>query len=403
MKLADYIKSRKGAVTPRGTSIDYEMALISHYMHNRGTSAEAQYTKGAEAYNTLMCRNISTPITDADAESFMEGITTEYQPVTEPAFTFIDLFAGIGGFRLAMQACGGKCVFSSEFNPNAKKTYSLNYGDVPFGDITLRATKDCIPQDFDVICGGFPCQAFSIAGYQKGFEDTRGTLFFDIAEIIREHRPKAAFLENVRNLEGHDNGKTFAVIRQTLNGLGYEVYHKVINACEYGNIPQTRARIMIVAISRDRVPNYGCFRFPEPIELTRTIHDCIQPGPKDEKYYYRPGHIYYDRLLQGMQSQNTIYQWRRVYVRENKNKLCPTLTANMGGGGHNVPLILTDEGIRKLTPKECLNFMGYPANFAFPGSIAESAKYMQAGNSVVVPMMTRVAGEIVRVLSAKEQ
>ncbi len=397
MKLADYINIRKPAASTSGSDISTDMALISHYMHNRGTATGQKYIRGAQAYNALICRDIDTPITDADAQSFLQGITTEYQPVDNPRFTFIDLFAGIGGFRLSMQKFGGKCVFSSEFNPNAQKTYSLNYGDVPFGDITLRATKDCIPDHFDIVCGGFPCQAFSIAGYQKGFEDTRGTLFFDIAEIIKEHRPKAAFLENVRNLEGHDSGKTFAVIRQTLDDLGYEVYHKVINACEYGNIPQTRARIMIVAISRDQVPAYRDFKFPEPVELTKTIHDCIQPGPKDSRYYYRPGHIYYDRLAEGMTSQDTIYQWRRVYVRENKSNLCPTLTANMGGGGHNVPLILTDCGIRKLTPKECLNFMGYPENFSFPDSISESAKYMQAGNSVVVPMMARVAEQVVKV------
>lgn len=314
------------------------------------------------------------------------------------SFSFIDLFAGIGGFRLALQRLGGKCVFSSEINPKAQETYLHNYGEKPYGDITKEEVKNAIPQDFDVLCAGFPCQAFSIAGYQKGFEDARGTLFFDIAEIVQKHKPRVVFLENVKNLESHDKGKTFEVICNTLKSLGYTIYHKVLNACEFGNVPQNRERIMIVAFNNDKVTNYSDFKFPEPIPLVKTIHDCIEEGKKEEKYYYREGQTYYTRLLKDVLKTDSIYQWRRVYCRENKSHLCPTLTANMGGGGHNVPIILTKEGIRKLTPKECLNFMGYPKEFEFPETISNSAKYMQAGNSVVIPVIQRVAEEIIKVI-----
>jgi DNA (cytosine-5)-methyltransferase 1 len=314
------------------------------------------------------------------------------------SFSFIDLFAGIGGFRLALQRLGGKCVFSSEINPKAQETYLHNYGEKPYGDITKEEVKNAIPQDFDVLCAGFPCQAFSIAGYQKGFDDARGTLFFDIAEIVQKHKPRVVFLENVKNLESHDKGKTFEVICNTLKSLGYTIYHKVLNACEFGNVPQNRERIMIVAFNNDKVTNYSDFKFPETIPLVKTIHDCIEEGKKEEKYYYREGQTYYTRLLKDVLKTDSIYQWRRVYCRENKSHLCPTLTANMGGGGHNVPIILTKEGIRKLTPKECLNFMGYPKEFEFPETISNSAKYMQAGNSVVIPVIQRVAEEIIKVI-----
>jgi DNA (cytosine-5)-methyltransferase 1 len=393
-KLVDFIGTKQSKIE----GLEEQMAYISHYMHNRGTQFEKNYEKGIELYNNLVGRDSETPISDDDCKDFLTKMELNFQPVEAPKFTFIDLFAGIGGFRLAMQAQGGKCVFSSEFNPNAQKTYAHNYGEVPFGDITKEYIKDIIPDSFDVLCGGFPCQAFSIAGYRKGFEDTRGTLFFDIAEIIKKHQPSVAYLENVRNLEGHDNGQTFEVIKNTLIELGYSVYHKVLNASIYGNIPQHRERILIVAFNNTKVPNHIDFKFPEPIELTKTIHDCLFPEQQDEKFYYRESQMYYPQLIKDMTNPNTIYQWRRIYCRENKSNLCPTLTANMGGGGHNVPLILTQYGIRKLTPKECLNFMGYPEQYSYPESISESAKYMQAGNSVVVPMMTRVAEQIAKIL-----
>ena len=314
-----------------------------------------------------------------------------------PKFKFIDLFAGIGGFRLACQSIGGKCVFSSEWDLNAQKTYYANFGDIPYGDITLPETKAAIPTSFDLLCGGFPCQAFSVAGYRKGFEDTRGTLFFDVAEIIKEKKPKAVFLENVKNLYTHDNGKTFAIIKQTLEDLGYHVFHNVMSPAEYANVPQNRERIFIVCFNKELVPNYMDFKFPEKEDLTNSIHDCIDQNVKDNRFIYTEKMLHYGDLTDAITSKNTIYQWRRKYVRENKSKLCPTLTANMGTGGHNVPLILSDYGIRKLTPKECLNFQGFPKEYAFP-DIAISACYKQAGNSVTVPLITKVCKMIWKIL-----
>lgn len=321
-----------------------------------------------------------------------------FPSVQNPMFTFIDLFAGIGGFRLGMQSIGGKCVFSSEWEENARKTYFHNYGEFPYGDITQESVKRKIPLNFDVLCGGFPCQAFSVAGYRKGFEDTRGTLFFDVVTIIKRHKPKVVFLENVKNLQHHDEGKTFQVIKDTLEELGYKVSYKVMNAMEYANIPQNRERIFIVAFDPIAVPNYRLFQFPDKEPLTETIHSCIEPDKKEEKFYYRQNQKYYPMLIDSIVSKDTVYQWRRQYVRENKNNVCPTLTANMGTGGHNVPLILTDFGIRKLTPKECLNFQGYPREFNFPDSIAISKMYMQAGNSVVVPLIKKICSQISEVL-----
>ena len=329
-------------------------------------------------------------------------------------FTFIDLFAGIGGFRLAMQANGGKCVFSSEWDEAAKKTYFENYGDMPFGDITNPETKAQIPEHFDVLCAGFPCQAFSIAGYQKGFDDVRGTLFFDVADILEKHRPKAFYLENVKNLKSHDEGRTFAKIMDVLhNRLGYEVDSKVMNPCEYANVPQNRERIFIVGFDPKQVNipdsffvngNFQ-FNFPEKENLTRNIHDIIDDSVEDEKLFYKEGHLYYDRMKDVITNPDTVYQWRRVYIRENKNGVCPTLTANMGEGGHNVPIVRTSKGIRKLTPEECLKFQGFPVDkgFHFPNTIAQSKKYKQAGNSVTVPLITKVSERVIQFLKENEK
>lgn len=313
-------------------------------------------------------------------------------------FTFIDLFAGVGGFHFALRELGGVCVFASEWDENAQKTYETNHGIKPFGDITKTEIKAKIPSKFDVLCAGFPCQAFSIAGYQKGFSDSRGTLFFDIEQIITKHRPKIVFLENVKNLVSHDKGNTFKVILDTLeNKLNYQVFYKVMNSCEYANVPQNRERIFIVAFDRNSNLDFSKFEFPEKIALTRTIHDLLDKEKQDESYYYEKSK-YISQLKESMTSKDTIYQWRRVYVRENKNGICPTLTANMGTGGHNVPLIIDNFGIRKLTPKECFAFQGYDMNTFVMPNIAKSKLYMQAGNSVTMPLVKRVAQEFLQVL-----
>lgn len=338
-----------------------------------------------------------------NAQAFFDTKNVRFKCQENSSFTFIDLFAGIGGFRLAMQDCGGRCVYSSEFDDAAKQTYYENYGEVPFGDITKQENKDFIPKDFDVLCAGFPCQAFSIAGYRKGFEDVRGTLFFDVADILEKHQPKAFYLENVKNLKSHDEGRTFEKIMDVLkNRLGYTVFSKVMNPCEYANVPQNRERIFIVGFNPEKLklPENFEFQFPEKQELTRTIHDIVDDTIDDEKLFYRQGQLYYDRMKDVITNPDTVYQWRRVYIRENKSGVCPTLTANMGEGGHNVPIICTSKGIRKFTPEECLCFQGFPANrkekpFSFPTTIAQSKKYKQAGNSVTEPLIHRVAEKVI--------
>ena len=389
-------------------TLSEQMAYLTHFIQNHKISHKLSYSQKAleiikevsEYLNATDEGNdiVSEPAVDYSYSLFSDIVHPRFPSVANPKFTFIDLFAGIGGFRIALQSLGGKCVFSSEWDANAQKTYFYNFGEIPYGDITKESIKNCIPDGFDVLCAGFPCQAFSIAGYRKGFEATRGTLFFDVAEIIKRKHPKAVFLENVKNLYTHDNGKTFAVIKATLEELGYVVYHKVMNSMEYANVPQNRERIFIVCFDPNQVKNHHQFSFPERTELTHTIHDCIDPEINDKALFYGAKFIHYEELKRDMVSMDTIYQWRRQYVRENKSNVCPTLTANMGTGGHNVPLILTKYGIRKLSPKECINFQGYPKEYQFPTSIANSAKYKQAGNSVVVPLITKVCQNIISII-----
>ena len=389
-------------------SFDDQLSILTHIGQSQKSALKIPYNSIAQkilkSWNSALDKNSNKNTVRESSQTyfFPELFEPVFKAKADATFTFIDLFAGIGGFRLAMQSCGGRCVFSSEWDENAKKTYLNNFGEYPFGDITLESTKKCIPDGFDVLCGGFPCQAFSIAGYRRGFEDTRGTLFFDVAEIIRRKRPKAVYLENVKNLYTHDNGKTFEVIKNTLEGLGYVVYHKVMNAMEYANVPQNRERIFIVCFDPKQVPNHANFKFPAPVKLTKTIHDCIKDDENSKELFYSDKMGHFKDLQDGITSMDSIYQWRRQYVRENKSHVCPTLTANMGTGGHNVPLILTDNGIRKLSPKECINFQGYPAKYEFPETISNAAKYKQAGNSVVVPLIKRVSEQIIAVISKKE-
>ncbi|TAE17413.1 MAG: DNA cytosine methyltransferase [Bacteroidetes bacterium] len=318
-------------------------------------------------------------------------------------FTFIDLFAGVGGFRLALQSLGGKCVFTSEIDTFAQKTYQANFGELPHGDITKQEVKEAIPKKFDILCAGFPCQAFSVAGYQKGFADSRGTLFFDIEQIVEKHRPKVIFLENVKGLQQHDKGNTFKIMLDILeNKLNYKVFHKVLNSMLHANVPQNRERILIVCFDREQRIDFENFEFPDELPLTQTIHNILSTEQQEKMYYYQKEHIYYKELSKTVLNQDTVYQWRRVYVRENKSNVCPTLTANMGTGGHNVPIIGDNFGIRKLTPRECFSFQGFPSNFKFP-NVANSKLYTQAGNSVTVPLIERVAENILKLLPIKKR
>lgn len=300
------------------------------------------------------------------------------------SYKAIDLFAGIGGIRLGFQRAFGETidfVFASEIDKYACETYYANFGEKPCGDITKIDEKNIPP--FDILLAGFPCQAFSVAGLRKGFEDTRGTLFFEIARILKHHKPKVVFLENVKGFKNHDKGTTFKVIKETLEELGYKIFSQVLNAKDFG-VPQNRERIYIIGFLDSDVE----FEFPEKEELGISIENCLEKKV-EEKYYYK-NTVLFEKLKDEVVCQKTVYQWRRQYVRANKSKVCPTLTANMGTGGHNVPLVIDDIGIRKLTPRECLNFQGFSASFNFP-NIVNSQLYKQAGNSVSVPVVEKIA------------
>jgi DNA (cytosine-5)-methyltransferase 1 len=402
-----YLKKVISRVLMNGENIETLMPVITHYLNN---DIDTNILTNEDAI--LVLNNVINE--NRNNEKFSKNIAEEasqyllfketdkdipFKPNKDSNFTFIDLFAGIGGFRIAMQELGGRCVFSSEWDEYAKKTYYANFGEIPFGDITKEETKKYIPENFDILCAGFPCQAFSIAGYQKGFSDTRGTLFFDIEQIVERHRPKVVFLENVKNLVSHDKGRTFKVIIEILEKkLGYKIFHIVLNTMNYVDIPQNRERVFLVAFEPDKVKNYSKFAFPEPIKLNRSIRDFLSTSKVDDKYYYKKDHKYYPELIKAINNTDTVYQWRRIYVRENKNNVCPTLTANMGTGGHNVPLIKDRYGIRKLTPKECFALQGYPMDkFKFP-NISDSKLYMQAGNSVTTSLVKRISQEVINVL-----
>lgn len=310
-------------------------------------------------------------------------------------WTTIDLFAGVGGVRLGFEKAGFKTVFANDFEPKCKVTYDLNFKDTKLvvEDITKIAEED-VP-DYDFVLGGFPCQAFSIAGYRHGFDDIkgRGNLFFDIARLIKAKQPTGFLLENVKNLKGHDGGKTFSIIEQTLNELGYTIKYKVLNSMDYGNVPQNRERVYIVGFKDPKKTE--AFEFPEPIKLTKKIKDILEKDV-DEKYYYN-GKPLYEKLKLDVTEENEVYQWRRQYVRKNKKGVCPTLTANMGMGGHNVPIVFDGKGIRKLTPRECFRIQGFPDSYQLP-AIADSALYKQAGNSVSAPVLERIAQQMMKVL-----
>ncbi|RIY36219.1 DNA cytosine methyltransferase [Psittacicella gerlachiana] len=309
--------------------------------------------------------------------------------------TCASFFAGVGGIDLGFEQAGFEIIYANEIDKYAVETFKANSKAFMDHRSILDVPTSEIP-DFDIMLAGFPCQAFSIAGYRKGFEDKgRGDLYFELERIFAAKQPKIIFLENVKNLVSHDQGKTFAIIEQSLIAHGYHLKYQVMNACEYGNIPQNRERIYIVCF-KDRALMEK-FTFPEKIPLTTKIQDLLQDEATiEQKYFYTEKTPFFPKLVESIKDASTLYQWRRQYVRENKNNLCPTLTANMGTGGHNVPLLNvkgTPQGIRKLTPRECFNFQGYPQEFVLP-PLSNASLYKQAGNSVVVPVIRRIAEQI---------
>jgi len=318
-------------------------------------------------------------------------------------FTFIDLFAGIGGFRSALQNLGGKCVFSSEIDVFAQKTYEANFGEKPFGDITKIHEKD-VP-DHDILTGGFPCQAFSIAGKKGGFGDTRGTLFFDVARIIKEKKPKAFFLENVKGLISHNRGKTLEVILNTLrDDLGYYVPDpRVINAKDFG-VPQNRARIFIVGFSKES--GVTDFEYPEPSGIFTTIKDIKEKHPVSAKYYLSEQYL---NTLREHKARHASKGNGFGFEIKGDNDIANAIV--VGGMGKERNLLtddrLTDftpvtsirgkvnrEFIRKMTPREWARLQGYPDSFRFEGVVSDAQAYKQFGNSVAVPAIQATAKKI---------
>ena len=345
-------------------------------------------------------------------------MTTNKQTLSPIGLTVGSLFAGIGGICLGFKGAGCNVVWSNEFDKHACMTYRHNNPSTRLLEADVKTVDPLMLGQVDILTSGFPCQAFSLAGLQKGFEDPRGNLFQETVRFIKALKPKAFLLENVKNLKSHNRGETYKVICKELNAAGYSCIHAILNAKDFGNIPQARERIYIVGfIGESECTKFinniwdnedvndparlscSCrFKFPKRIPLTVSVRDLLETGRQDDKYYYCPGQTYYDRLKEAVIKPNVVYQWRRVYARENKSGLCPTLTANMGGGGHNVPIILDEYGIRKLTPSECLKLQGFPSSFTFPKGMADSHCYKQAGNSVVVPVITRIANSMIKAI-----
>ena len=383
------------------------LAVITHWMHNAGKASASPYGEKCRKYlQTILCA--SDPSLDKkditlksikEQGLFQDAVNVPFPSPERSKFTFIDLFAGMGGFRLAMQKHGGRCVFSSEWNAYAQKTYFANFGEVPFGDITDERIKAYIPDNFDVLCAGFPCQPFSIAGISKknslgrahGFLDkTQGTLFFDVAEIIRRKRPKAFYLENVKNLQSHDKGRTFHVISNTLQELGYNIHYQIMDGKYY--VPQHRERIMIIGFRNDLYQGKETFTFPAKEDPHLKIRDILDPNI-DAKYTLT------DKLWLYLQNYAKKHQANGNgfgYGLTNLDGISRTLSARYYKDGSEI-LIPQGEGKnpRRLSPRECARLMGYSDQYII-NAVSEVQAYHQCGNSVIVPLITAVAGNLVK-------
>lgn len=329
----------------------------------------------------------------------------DIQNKTLTGLSFIDLFAGIGGFHYALSSFGAECLYASEWDKPAAETYSINHGIVPDGDITKVNERD-IPEH-DILCGGFPCQAFSISGKQKGFEDTRGTLFFDIARIVAYHHPRVLFMENVKNLAQHDHGRTLNVILDTLDELGYTTYYKILNSGLFG-IPQHRERIYIVCFRND-VPGKELFHFPDHTK-TSALKDILEDNPPDAKIIERDDIKIYKPLQEVLDTSlfgdllpnrplqigivNKGGQGERIYDPMGHSI---TLSAYGGGAGSKTGLYLINGVVRKLSPRECARLQGFPESFIIPKNQMQA--YKQFGNSVSINVLQYIVSEIARIIA----
>lgn len=324
----------------------------------------------------------------------------EIEKKTLQNMTFIDLFAGLGGFRIALESLGAKCVYSNEWDKHAQKVYESNFGEIPEGDITKVDEKN-IPEH-DILCAGFPCQAFSISGKQRGFEDSRGTLFFDVARIVKEKRPKVVFMENVKNLAGHDEGKTLEVIQATMEELGYQFNQKVLSAVDFG-IPQKRERIYMVCFRND-YNNNNIFQYPQGFPLNKHVEDFLLNDEEDVKHLIvsRPDTYmndnqddkYSDKPIR-LGIVNKGGQGERIYSVKG---IAITLSAYGGGVFAKTGGYLINGKTRKLHPRECARIMGYPDSYKLAEK--DNQAYKQLGNSVVIDVLQRIAIEIGNYLSS---
>lgn len=397
-----------------GTIMPFEeqMAIVSHYLHNKGFKYAKPYEPKAiglieDIYNIRNEQVEENSVSDTCTQYslFSDLFSVPFLSTDNPKFTFIDLFAGIGGFRMAMQNLGGKCVFSSEWDKQAQKTYLLNYGEVPFGDITKESTKSFIPDDFDVLCAGFPCQAFSLAGKRLGFEETRGTLFFDVAEIIRRKRPKAFFLENVKGLLIHDKGKTIHTILRVLReDLDYFVPDpQIVNAMNFG-VPQHRERVYIVGFRKDQ--NVDEFTYPTPTDTSKTFADIKEENTVSAKYYLSTQYI---KTLVAHKERHAAKGNGFGYEIIPDNGVANAIV--VGGMGRERNLVIDHrlkdftpvthikgevnrDGIRRMTPREWARLQGFPEDFII--GVADASAYKQFGNSVAVPAIQATAQEIIK-------
>ncbi len=384
-----------------GYEMDEKHALLSHCIQLGEKPESLKYKEAIIAAGLVL-----TTMPSAVDFNKKNNVTLTAE---ERKFTFIDLFAGVGGFRIAMQEVGGQCVFSSEWDEPAKETYFRNYGEVPFGDITKPEIKNLIPEYFDVLCAGFPCQPFSNAGLKKGIEDTRGTLFYHIAEILRDHQPKAVLLENVRGLISNDQGRTIQTVLRTITGMGYrcnvsneliengpinklkeECAKMVLSAKDYG-VPQNRPRIYIVLWRNDL--NIERFEYPKP-EKTKTSVGSILEKNVSEVFTIS------DKLWAG-------HQRRRIenaqkgngfgYSLFNENsEYTSTISRRYYKDGSEILIEQPGKNPRKITPREAANLQGFPSVFKLPDSSTKA--YQQFGNSVAVPVVTKIAKQMVQQL-----
>lgn len=391
----------KSSITEDGNFLSFsdQAAIVSHYLQLKNRPEGVLYKKNAEQilneWSSWMDEDMTDAVAHGDMVSeppvfqlnlFHDLLNAPFHDSASPKFTFVDLFAGIGGIRIPFTELGGKCVFSSEWDKAAQISYSYNFGEVPFGDIT-KINSDSIP-NHDVLLAGFPCQAFSIIGKMKGFADTRGTMFFEVARILQHHQPKAILLENVKQLVSHDGGKTFKVILDTLAELGYSVKWKILNALDFG-LPQKRERVIIVGFKSAAACEQFNFDF-EPIayDLASVLED-----DKNVDSSLFASDMILDKRRKRVEGKNVFYPsvWH-----ENKSgniSILPYACALRTGASYNYLLI---NGYRRPSSRELLRFQGFPEKFKIEVSHQEIRR--QTGNSVAVPMIRAVAKKIIQLL-----